>query len=101
MTVPLQAYLILAAVLFAIGLFGVFTRRNTVGILLGIELMLNAVNINLVAFARFNGDAAGFIFTVFTICITVAEVAVGLALVILIFRIRRTATADHLDLLRG
>jgi NADH-quinone oxidoreductase subunit K len=99
--VPLQAYLALAAVLFAVGLFGVFTRRNTVGILLGIELMLNAVNINLVAFARFNGDPAGLIFTVFTICITVAEVAVGLALIILIFRIRRTATADHLDLLRG
>jgi NADH-quinone oxidoreductase subunit K len=98
---PLQAYLTLAAALFAIGLFGVLTRRNTVGILLGIELMLNAVNINLVAFARFNGDAAGLIFTVFTICITVAEIALGLALVILIFRVRRTAMADHLDMLRG
>jgi NADH-quinone oxidoreductase subunit K len=97
----LQAYLTLAAALFAIGLFGVVTRRNTIGILLGIELMLNAVNINLVAFARFNADPAGFIFTVFTISITVAEVALGLALVILIFRVRRTAMADHLDLLRG
>ncbi|HET8532083.1 MAG TPA: NADH-quinone oxidoreductase subunit NuoK [Methylomirabilota bacterium] len=97
----LQAYLTLAAVLFCIGLFGVMTRRNTIGILLGIELMLNAVNINLVAFARFNGDVSGMIFTVFTICITVAEVALGLALVILIYRIRRTAVADHLDLLRG
>jgi NADH-quinone oxidoreductase subunit K len=97
----LQAYLLLAAALFAIGLFGVVTRRNTIGILLGIELMLNAVNINLVAFARWNADPAGFIFTVFTICITVAEVALGLALVILIFRVRRTAIADHLDILRG
>lgn len=97
----LQAYLMLAAALFAIGLFGVVTRRNTIGILLGIELMLNAVNINLVAFARFNADPAGFIFTVFTISITVAEVALGLALVILIFRVRRTAMADHLDILRG
>ena len=97
----LQAYLTLAAALFAIGLFGVLTRRNTIGILLGIELMLNAVNINLVAFARFNADPAGFIFTVFTISITVAEVALGLALVILIFRVRRTAMADHLDILRG
>jgi NADH-quinone oxidoreductase subunit K len=97
----LQAYLTLAAALFAIGLFGVVTRRNTIGILLGIELMLNAVNINLVAFARFNADPAGFIFTVFTICVTVAEVALGLALVILIFRVRRTAMADHLDILRG
>jgi NADH-quinone oxidoreductase subunit K len=99
MTLP--AYLTLAAILFAIGLFGVITRRNTIGILLGIELMLNAVNINFVAFGRFTGDLGGMIFTVFTICITVAEVAVGLALVILIFRIRRTVMADHLDLLKG
>ena len=98
---PLQAYLTLAAVLFAVGLFGVITRRNTVGILLGIELMLNAVNINLVAFARFNAEVGGMVFTVFTICVTVVEVALGLALVILIFRVRRTAIADHLDLLRG
>jgi NADH-quinone oxidoreductase subunit K len=97
----LQAYLTLSAMLFCIGLFGVITRRNTIGILLGIELMLNAVNINLVAFARFLGDVSGMVFTVFTICITVAEVALGLALVILIFRIRRTAVADHLDLLKG
>lgn len=97
----LQAYLALAAIVFSIGLFGVVTRRNTIGILLGIELMLNAVNINLVAFARFLGDVSGMVFTVFTISVTVAEVALGLALVILIFRIRRTAVADHLDLLRG
>ena len=98
---PLSAWLTLAAVLFAIGFFGVVTRRNTIGILLGIELMLNAVNINLVAFARFNADPAGMIFAVFTISITVAEVALGLALVILIFRVRRTVVADHLDILRG
>jgi NADH-quinone oxidoreductase subunit K len=98
---PLAAYLALAALVFAIGLFGVLTRRNAVGILLGIELMLNAVNINLVAFARFSGDVAGVIFTLFTIAITVAEVAVGLAIVIVIFRVRRTVEADHLDLLRG
>ena len=97
----LQAYLILAAIVFAIGLFGVMTRRNTVGILLGIELMLNAVNINLVAFSRFNADLAGMVLTVFAICITVAEVAVGLALVIVLFRTRRTAMADHIDWLKG
>jgi len=97
----LSAYLTLAAVLFAIGFFGVVTRRNTIGILLGIELMLNAVNINLVAFARFGGNVAGMVFTVFTICITVAEAALGLAIVILLFRIRRTVMADHLDLLKG
>jgi len=99
--VPLSAYLGLAALVFAIGLFGVLTRRNAVGILLGIELMLNAVNINLVAFSRFRADLAGLIFTLFTIAITVAEVAVGLAIVIVIFRVRRTIEADHLDLLRG
>jgi NADH-quinone oxidoreductase subunit K len=99
--VPLGAYLVLAAAVFAIGLFGVLTRRNAVGILLGIELMLNAVNINLVAFARFRADLAGILFTLFTISITVAEVAVGLAIVIVIFRVRRTVEADHLDLLRG
>jgi NADH-quinone oxidoreductase subunit K len=99
--VPLQAYLILAAVLFCIGLFGVVTRRNTIGILLGIELMLNAVNINLIAFARFRGDIVGMVFSVFTICITISEAALGLAIVILLFRVRRTVVADHLDLLKG
>lgn len=97
----LHAYLILAAVVFAIGVFGVVTRRNTVGILLGIELMLNAVNINLVAFSRFNGDTGGMVLTVFAIAITVAEVALGLALVILLFRTRRTAIADQIDWLKG
>src|SRR5207244_2116260 len=77
------------------------TRRNAIGILLGIELMLNAVNINLVAFARFHGDLLGLVFTLFTIAITVAEVALGLAIVIVIFRVRRTVEADRLDLLRG
>ncbi|MGH7389122.1 MAG: NADH-quinone oxidoreductase subunit NuoK [Candidatus Rokuibacteriota bacterium] len=97
----LHAYLVLAALVFVIGLFGVLTRRNAIGILLGIELMLNAVNINLVAFARFHGDLAGVIFTLFIISITVAEVGVGLAIVIAIFRARKTIEADHLNLLRG
>jgi NADH-quinone oxidoreductase subunit K len=97
----LTSYLVLAALVFSIGLFGVLTRRNAVGILLGIELMLNAVNINLVAFARLHGDVTGLLFAVFTIAITVAEVAVGLAIVIVIFRVRRTIDADRLDLLRG
>jgi NADH-quinone oxidoreductase subunit K len=99
--VPLTAYLVLAALVFAIGLFGVLTRRNAVGILLGIELMLNAVNINLAAFARFHGDVLGLVFALFTIAITVAEVGLGLAIVIVIFRVRRTIDADHLTLLRG
>ena len=97
----LQAYIVLGAAVFAIGLFGVLARRNAVGILLGIELMLNAVNINFVAFSRFNGDVIGVVFALFTIAITVAEVAVGLAIVIVIFRVRRTVDADALDLLKG
>jgi NADH-quinone oxidoreductase subunit K len=98
---PLSAYLTLAAMLFSIGLFGVITRRNTVGILLGVELMLNAVNINLVAFSRFHGTEVGMVFSLFAICITVAEVALGLSLVILLFRMRRTAIADQIDWLKG
>jgi NADH-quinone oxidoreductase subunit K len=97
----LRAYLVVAAAVFAIGLFGVLTRRNAVGILLGIELMLNAVNINLAAFASYGAGVAGWILVLFTIAITVAEIAVGLALVIVIFRVRRTVEADHLTLLRG
>jgi NADH-quinone oxidoreductase subunit K len=99
--VGLSAYLALSAVIFAVGLFGVLTRRNTIGILLGVELMLNAVNINLVAFGRFSGGVEGAIFALFAIAITVAEVALGLAIVILLFRSRRTVMADHLDLLKG
>jgi NADH-quinone oxidoreductase subunit K len=98
---PLSAYLALSAVVFCIGLFGVITRRNTVAILLGVELMLNAVNINFVAFSRFHGSALGMMFTLFAICITVAEVALGLSLVILLFRSRKTSTADHIDWLKG
>ena len=97
----LTGYLVLAAAMFTIGLFGVLTRRNAVGILLGLEVMLNAVNINLVAFAHFNGAVVGWVLTLFTIAITVTEVAVGLAIVIVIFRVRRTVDADHLNLLRG
>ena len=97
----LPAYLTLSALVFCIGLFGTMTRRNTVGILLGIELMLNAVNITFVAFSRFHGSALGMMFTLFAICITVAEVALGLAIVILLFRSRRTAIADHIDWLKG
>jgi NADH-quinone oxidoreductase subunit K len=97
----LRAYLLLAAAMFAIGLFGVLTRRNAVGILLGLELMLNAVNINLLAFARFGSGMGGWVLALFTIAITVTEVAVGLAIVIVIFRVRRTVEADHLHLLRG
>src|SRR5262245_49597808 len=99
-----SSFLVVFALVFSIGLFaillfGVRTLRNSVRSLRCIELMLNAVNINLVAFARCHQDVTGLLFAVFTISITVAEVAVGLAIVIVIFRVRRTIEADRLDLL--
>jgi NADH:ubiquinone oxidoreductase subunit K len=94
-------YLILSALVFGIGIFTVITRRNAIGILLGIELLLNAVNINLIAFAFMRDSAVGMVFVLFTIAITVAEVALGLAIVILIFRLKKTVQADEVNLLRG
>jgi NADH:ubiquinone oxidoreductase subunit K len=99
--VGLNYFLILSAFIFCTGIYGVLVRRNGILVLMSVELMLNAVNINLVAFARFSGNVTGLVFTLFTIAITVAEVAVGLAIVIAIFRVRRTVEADRLDLLRG
>ena len=102
-SVSLQGYLILAAVLFAIGLFGVVTRRNTIGILLGIELMLNAVNINLVAFARFNPAfrLEGQVFTLMVIVLAAAEAAVALAIILNFYNNHATVDVDKADDLRG
>lgn len=100
--IPLSWYLMFAAALFSIGLFGVLVRRNAVAILLGVELMLNAVNINLVAFWRY-GDVtamAGQVFAVIVFAVAAAEVAVGLALVISVYRRRNTVVADELDMLK-
>jgi NADH:ubiquinone oxidoreductase subunit K len=100
--IPLSWYLILAAALFSIGLYGVLARRNAVAILLGVELMLNAVNINLVAFWRY-GDVvqmAGQVFAIIVFAVAAAEVAVGLALVISVYRRRNTVVAEELDLLK-
>jgi NADH:ubiquinone oxidoreductase subunit K len=100
--IPLSWYLILAAGLFSIGLFGVLARRNAVAILLSVELMLNAVNINLVAFWRYGDVAqmAGQVFTIIVFAVAAAEVAVGLALVISVYRRRNTVVAEELDLLK-
>jgi NADH-quinone oxidoreductase subunit K len=81
-----RLFLSLAAVMFALGVYGVITRRNAVGILLSLELMANAVNINLVTFARYGAGAMGQVFALFSIALTVAEVVVGLAIVVLLFR---------------
>lgn len=101
--IPLSWYLYLAAALFAIGIFGALARRNAIAILLGIELMLNAVNINLVAFWRYASDPAlmgGQVFAIIVFAVAAAEVAVGLALVISVYRRRNTIVADELDLMK-
>ena len=100
--IPLSWYLYLSAALFSIGLFGVLVRRNAVAILLSIELMLNAVNINLVAFWRYGNLAsmAGQVFAVIVFATAAAEVAVGLSLIYSIYRRRNTVIADELELMK-
>ncbi|MCB2224275.1 MAG: NADH-quinone oxidoreductase subunit NuoK [Actinobacteria bacterium] len=95
-------FLVLGALLFSIGVYGVLVRRNAVLVLLSIELMLAAVNINLVAFGAFVDDAAaaGQVFALFVITVAAAEVGIGLAIVVLIFRNRSSANVDELDLMK-
>ncbi|MCP4543750.1 MAG: NADH-quinone oxidoreductase subunit NuoK [Chloroflexi bacterium] len=101
--VPLEWYLVLAAALFCIGIYGVLSQRNAVAILMGVELMLNAVNINLVAFWRYTepAGATGRAFALFVYAVAAAEVAVGLALIISVWRTRDTVVLDDVDLLKG
>lgn len=100
--IPLSWYLVLSAALFSIGLFGVLVRRNAVAILLSVELMLNAVNINLVAFWRYGDTASmsGQVFAIIVFAVAAAEVAVGLSLIYSIYRRRSTVVADELDLMK-
>jgi len=100
--IPLSWYLILAAALFTVGLFGVLARKNAVAILMGIELMLNAVNINLVAFWRYLTPdlIVGQAYAIMVFAVAAAEVAVGLALIISIYRQRNTVVADDIDMLK-
>jgi len=93
-------YVALSAALFLIGTLGVLTRRNIVVILMSIELMLNAVNINLVAFAKHFQNLEGQVFAIFMIAIAVAEAAVGLGILIALFRNRETVNADEVNLLK-
>ena len=93
--------LVLAAAVFAIGLFGVLARRHVIGVLLSIELMFNAVNLAIVSLAWSKGLIAGVVLVLFGIAITVAEVAVGLALVLLASRVRRSVILDDLSQLKG
>ena len=101
--IPLSWYLFLSAILFCIGLYGVFARRNAVAILMAVELMLNAVNINLVAFWRYvtPQGSSGLVWSIFVLTVAAAEAAVGLALIISVYRNRDSVVAEELDLLKN
>ncbi len=94
-------FLLLAAVLFCIGVYGVIARRNAVLVLMSIELILNAVNLNLVAFALMNGAVDGQVFALYVIAVAAAEVGVGLAMVLMIYRNRRSISLDELSEMKG
>ncbi len=102
MIIPLSWYLVVAAILFCIGIYGVLARRNAVGILMGVELMLNAVNINLVAFWRYLNptDVAGQAFALFVLVVAAAEAVVGLALIISVYRNRTSIDAENINILK-
>lgn len=101
--VPLWMYLIVAAALFTIGTFGVLSRKNGVAVLMGVELMLNAVNLNLVAFWRYTAptEINGMVFAAFVFVVAAAEAAVGLAIIITFYRNRRSVVPEEADALRG
>ena len=101
---PLQGYLVISALLFAIGLAGALTRRNAIIVLIGIELMLNAANLNFIAFWRYSPNLqalTGVMFVIFSIGVAAAEAAVGLALIIAIYRHYKTADVDRIDSMKG
>lgn len=99
MTIGLNAFILVASLLFAIGLLGVILRKNTLVIYMSLELMLNAVNLALVAFSRYNGSMDGNLFVFFIITVAAAEVAIGLAIIVALFRLRQTVMVDQLNAL--
>ena len=100
--IGLSHYLVVSSALFSLGILGILTRRNAVNVLMGVELVLNSANVNLVAFSRFgSGNLQGQLFAVFVIVIAAAEVAVALAIVLTLYRLRRTPNLDEADFLRG
>jgi NADH-quinone oxidoreductase subunit K len=102
MTVGLSHYLTVAAILFTLGIFGIFlNRKNVIVILMSVELMLLAVNLNLVAFSSFHSDLVGQVFALIVLTVAAAEAAIGLALVVVTFRNRGTIDVAEIDLLKG
>lgn len=98
--IPLNFYLALSALIFTIGVVGVLTRRNAIIVFMSIELMLNSVNLTLVAFSSFLGDATGQMLVFFVITIAAAEAAIGLAIIIALFRNKQTVNIDEINLLK-
>ncbi len=97
----INQFLLLGAILFCTGVYGVIARKNTVLVLMSIELILNAVNINLLTFGALHGDVAGAVFALFIIAVAAAEVGVGLAMVLIIYRNRSSVDLDDVDSMRG
>ena len=101
LTVPLSYYLVLSAILFTIGAIGVVIRRNAIVLFMCVEIMLNAVNLTFIAFSRMHGDHTGHIFAFMVIAVAAAEAGIGLALIVNVFRHRRTLDADSITQLKG
>jgi len=100
-TIPLDWYILLSSILFSIGVMGVLFRRNAIIIFMSIELMLNAVNLLLVAFSAYHNDAAGQVFVFFTMAVAAAEIAVGLAILVVVYRNTKSTDIDVLNRLKG
>lgn len=100
-SIPLDWYLLLSSILFCIGVMGVLFRRNAIIIFMSIELMLNAVNLLLVAFSAYHNDAAGQVFVFFTMAVAAAEIAVGLAILVVVYRNTKSTDIDVLNRLKG
>ena len=100
LSVPISYYLILSAILFAIGTIGVLTRRNAIVLFMSIEIMLNAVNLTFIAFSRYHQDYQGQMFAFMVIAVAAAEAGVGLALIVNLFRLRQTLNVDEANMLK-
>jgi NADH-quinone oxidoreductase subunit K len=102
MAIPLAHYLTVAAILFTLGIFGIFlNRKNVIVILMSIELMLLAINLNLVAFSAYLGDLAGQVFAMFVLTVAAAEAAIGLAILVVYFRNRGSIAVEDINMMRG
>ncbi|WP_340818911.1 F420H2 dehydrogenase subunit FpoK [Methanolobus sp. WCC4] len=98
--IPIALYLAVAAIIFSIGLYGLMTQRSGIRILMCVELMLNAANLNLVAFSSYNGDLTGQVFALFSIALAACEAAIGFAILMALYRMKDTISLDHINVLR-